>query len=657
MSALDLISRKVEAALPVADQTREKLSKEGSVRRIVSKGLVCLVIVWTVIVVILGFKFLTNSTEEAVQRDIEVNRVQQFGGVSPRQIKRPHNGPQLRRAERQRVAWRPENPTPDRLHGRDIGRLPDGQQYSWEEDLIFPLNRIADDHRPDECKAKTYEDRFVPRTSVIIIFCNEPFETLMRTVHSVLNTVPPRYLEEIVLVDDGSSAAHITPREAGGSGQLEEYLLRLPPKIKLVRMGARTGIVGARLRGIREASGEAFVILDSHVEAQPGWLEALVYPIGQYPSTVVMPHIDGLELHNFAYKKGGVGCTLGIIWKVMEHAFDPNEFSPEDRREAGPADYITSPTMAGGLFAANRDYFLSIGGYDEQMSGWGAENVELSFRLWQCGGKLLCTECSRLYHLFGGGKHYQTKGGSYTFNRLRTMAAWMDEFGDLSWHVLGRPNLSEVGNMTDMRELRRKKKCKSFQWFVDQVWPESEVRDFPADVPYTGPLKSVVGNLCVPSVSRGASAPRLVKCNESRVGGFTFWKREGRITVETNDETCWLASDRFDWCHFRDTRGWSVKVVARESESRFEEIVGPADLESLGIIPNPEAYDRPFNGRGSRVLVQIRTSQGSCLGVEENKGGHFVARVQRCDNDMPPTQLWTWSEWLRNPFWSVPPEA
>lgn len=37
--------------------------------------------------------------------------------------------------------------------------------------------------------------------------------------------------------------------------------------------------------------------------------------------------------------------------------------------------------MAGGLFAMDREYFFEIGAYDPGMDIWGAENLEMSFRV------------------------------------------------------------------------------------------------------------------------------------------------------------------------------------------------------------------------------------------------------------------------------------
>lgn len=53
------------------------------------------------------------------------------------------------------------------------------------------------------CKHWNYPE-ILPKTSVIIVFHNEGWSVLMRTVHSVINRTPPQFLEEILLVDDFS---------------------------------------------------------------------------------------------------------------------------------------------------------------------------------------------------------------------------------------------------------------------------------------------------------------------------------------------------------------------------------------------------------------------------------------------------------------------
>lgn len=78
----------------------------------------------------------------------------------------------------------------------------------WLESLGFVcfVLHLIHSHWPFvlcRCKTKVYQDD-LPRTSVVIVFHNEAWTTLLRTVHSVIDRSPRQLLEEIVLVDDAS---------------------------------------------------------------------------------------------------------------------------------------------------------------------------------------------------------------------------------------------------------------------------------------------------------------------------------------------------------------------------------------------------------------------------------------------------------------------
>lgn len=110
------------------------------------------------------------------------------------------------------------------------------------------MHRHILDTRLEECKHWNYPYD-LPTTSVIIVFHNEGFSVLMRTVHSVVDRTPPHVLHEVLLVDDYSDKQNL-------KNNLEEYIKKFNGLVRLIRNSEREGLIRTRSRGAKEATGE-----------------------------------------------------------------------------------------------------------------------------------------------------------------------------------------------------------------------------------------------------------------------------------------------------------------------------------------------------------------------------------------------------------------
>jgi polypeptide N-acetylgalactosaminyltransferase len=57
---------------------------------------------------------------------------------------------------------------------------------------------------------------------------------------------------------------------------LDDYVAKHLPKVRVVRLGKRSGLILARLAGARVATGDVIIFLDSHSEANVNWLPPLL---------------------------------------------------------------------------------------------------------------------------------------------------------------------------------------------------------------------------------------------------------------------------------------------------------------------------------------------------------------------------------------------
>ncbi|XP_061102444.1 N-acetylgalactosaminyltransferase 7 isoform X2 [Conger conger] len=447
---------------------------------------------------------------------------------------------------------------------------------------MISLDRTISDIRHEECKYWRYDENLLT-ASVIIVFHNEGWSTLMRTVHSLIKRTPRRYLAEIVMIDDFSNKAHLKER-------LEDYIKQWNGLVKLFRNERREGLIQARSIGARKATvGQVLIYLDAHCEVGVNWYAPLVAPISRDRTVCTAPLIDSISGQAYHFEAQGGGDKNGLargawdwsmIWKRVPLG------SKEDRRRLTITEPYRSPAMAGGLFAIERDFFFELGLYDPGLQIWGGENFEISYKIWQCGGKLLFVPCSRIGHIYRlqgwqGNPPPAHVGSSPTLkNYVRVVEVWWDEYKDYFYASRPETQTLAYGDISELKKFREEHRCKSFKWFMEEI-----AYDIPQHYPLPprnldwGEIRGYETSYCIDSMGHtNGGNVEIGPCH--RMGGNQLF----RIN-EANQLM------QYDQCLTKGPDGSAV-IIRHCNLKEFTEWKYFKDLHRFTHIPTGKCLDR-----------------------------------------------------------------
>ena len=250
--------------------------------------------------------------------------------------------------------------------------------------IIGVSNRENDNKKEieyiDTQKCHELIDGIREKVEIIIVNYNG-LEHLKRSLPSVLNTNYPFF--SVTVVDNNSTDGSV------------EYIQRNYPEVKIIKNPSNLGFGAANDKAIQQSDARLIALLNNDTEVEPNWLTYLVCYIlsdGDIAATssklLLMKHPSVLN------NAGGGMSYLGF-------GYDIGLYLPDSNRDLKPKE-ILFPSGAACLM--RKEYYERVGGFDSSFFMYH-EDVDLGWRFWIYGYRVIFVPQSRVYHAYGGTSH------------------------------------------------------------------------------------------------------------------------------------------------------------------------------------------------------------------------------------------------------------
>ena len=221
------------------------------------------------------------------------------------------------------------------------------------------------------------------KTAVVILNWNG----VQHLQHYLPRVVATTVGADIVVADNGSTDGSVA------------WLKEAMPMVKLVLLDKNYGFAEGYNRALKQLEGyDTFVLLNSDIEPAEGWLEPLVEQLERNEDVaVVVPKIlDDKCREKFEY----AGAAGGFI-DILGYPFCRGRILQTVEQDNG--QYDTSMDVmwgSGAAFCCRASVYAELGGLAAEFFAH-QEEIDLCWRVWLSGRRVVVEPRSKVYHLGG----------------------------------------------------------------------------------------------------------------------------------------------------------------------------------------------------------------------------------------------------------------
>ena len=286
------------------------------------------------------------------------------------------------------------------------------------------------------------------KTAVVILNWNG----LRHLQHYLPRVVATTHEADIVIADNGSTDGSVA------------WLKEAMPEVQLVLLDKNYGFAEGYNRALAQLDGyDVFVLLNSDIEPTEGWLSPLIAQLQQNEDVaVVVPKIlDDKNRSKFEY----AGASGGFI-DILGYPFCRGRILNCVEEDRGQYDTPCEVMWgSGAAFCCRADVYAELGGLVNEFFAH-QEEIDLCWRVWLSGRRVLVEPRSKVYHL--GGATLSTDSPFKTMLNHRNNLAMLYRCASPMQRVL----VAVVRPMLDMAAavsylVQGKKECAKAVW---QAW-------------------------------------------------------------------------------------------------------------------------------------------------------------------------------------------